>query len=100
MILRLIWNGSMNDMARNIWNRLKGLLLLAFCAGIWAWMLGWLAKPFPPGSLKNAPMTAAWMAPGVMGFPALVAIFAGLVGLLYVTGVFPLTTAANEDSRG
>lgn len=45
-------------------------------------------------------MTAAWMAPGVMGFPALVAIFAGVVGLLYVTGVFPLTTAANEDSRG
>lgn len=58
-------------MARTIWNRLKGLLLMAFCAGTLAWMLGWLAKPLPPGSLKDAPMTAAWLAPGVMGFPAL-----------------------------
>ncbi|MBN3776978.1 hypothetical protein G3O06_05265 [Burkholderia sp. Ac-20345] len=86
-------------MVKNMWNQLKGLLLLAFCAGIWAWMLGWFAKPLPPGSLKDAPMLAAWMAPGVMGFPALVSIIAGVAGLLYVMGVFPLTTSANNVSR-
>lgn len=76
----------------NIWNRMIGLLLLAFSAGVWAWMLGWLARPFPPGSLDDAPMLAAWLAPGLMAFPTLVSIIACLVGLLYVAGVLPFRT--------
>ncbi|WP_133118022.1 Asp23/Gls24 family envelope stress response protein [Burkholderia ubonensis] len=87
-------------MTKKIAYRLIGVLLLAFCAGLWAWMLGWLARPFPPGSFDNAPMMKAWMAPGVMGFPALVSIIIGLAGLLFVTGVLPRPASGNDDSSG
>ncbi|CAB3754144.1 hypothetical protein [Paraburkholderia humisilvae] len=86
------------NMVRKIGSWLIGLLLLVFSAGIWAWMLGWLARPFPPGSLDGAPMVKAWMAPGVLGFPALVSIVAGLIGLLYVTSVLPFSVSQNDDS--
>ncbi|MEK7898080.1 hypothetical protein AAB990_22590 [Burkholderia contaminans] len=83
-------------MAKSIANRLFGLLLMGFSGGLWAWMLGWLARPLPPESLNGAPMLAAWMKPGVMPFPLIVSIVAGVVGLLYVVGVFPLARTTDD----
>ncbi|KGW78477.1 putative membrane protein [Burkholderia pseudomallei MSHR2990] len=85
-------------MAKKIGYRLLGFLLIAFCAGTWAWMLGWLARPLPPGSLNDAPMIAAWIAPGVMGFPAVASITAGLVGLCFVTGMLPFPKSPSDDT--
>ena len=84
-------------MTRRIVNRLIGLSLLAFCAVLWAWMLGWFAKPYPPGSLKDAPMFAAWLAPGLLSYPMMVSVVAGVAGLLYLTGVLPLRTDSDDD---
>lgn len=85
-------------MLKKIAWRSFGLFLLIFCVGLWAWMLGWFARPLPPHTFDTAPMLKAWMAPGVMGFPAIVSVIAGVVGLLFVTGVLPLPPSEDNNS--
>lgn len=68
--------------------RLVGLALVLFCGTAWAWMLGAFAQLATIEVDKNA---AQWIAPGVLSFPGTVATIAGLVGLLLLLGIIPLS---------
>ncbi|QMI49804.1 hypothetical protein [Burkholderia sp. MBR-1] len=76
--------------------RLAGLLLLAFSAGTWAWMLGLLANV---AGMQMLPGVAGqWAAPGILGYPMIVSIIAALIGLLLLIGVLPLSSDADDSN--
>lgn len=63
-----------------------GLMLLIFCGVTWAWMLGAFAD-MAVGVDSN---TAKWLNPGILSMPGTLSTIAGVIGFLYLTGVFPL----------
>lgn len=84
-------------MIKKLFWRLFGLVLLAFCGSVWAWMFGafsYLSKGFGANQAK-------WVAPGILSMPATVAVIVGLIGLLFVLGVFPVdaTDEANDQTH-
>lgn len=42
-------------------------------------------------------MFAAWLEPGLLPYPIMVSVVAGVAGLLYLTGVLPLRTNSDGD---
>lgn len=74
-------------MMKNLTYRLLGALLLIFCGTTWAWMLGAFAY-LPTDGLGVT--SAKWIAPGILAMPGTIAVIAGMVGFLFVLGVFPL----------
>jgi hypothetical protein len=72
--------------------RFFGLALVMFCAGVWAWMLG----AFSNQSAGMSQYVIQWSAPGLLSFPATVSTIAGIVGLLFLTGVFPINTKLEQ----
>lgn len=73
-------------MLKSFTYRVIGLALVMFCGISWAWMLGAFANTAPALDAN----TAKWMNPGVLSMPGTLSIIAGLIGLMYLIGVFPL----------
>lgn len=82
-------------MIMNLAYRLLGVLLLIFCGTTWAWMLGVFAFLPAEGLGVNS---AKWIAPGILPMPGTIAVIAGLIGFLFVLGVFPLSQADEKDA--
>lgn len=80
----------------NLAYRLLGALFLAFCGTTWAWMLGAFAHLKSVATNAN---TAHWIAPGILSMPATLSVIVGLVGALFLLGVFPLTQASNKEAQ-
>jgi len=36
-------------------------------------------------------LTAQWLAPGILGMPATIAVLSGVIGVLFVLGILPVT---------
>lgn len=82
-------------MIKSLAYRLLGALLLIFCGTTWAWMLGAFAYLPTDGLDVNS---AKWIAPGILAMPGTIAIHAGVVGFLFMLGVFPLPPADERDA--
>ncbi|WP_322075510.1 hypothetical protein [Burkholderia cenocepacia] len=70
-----------------------GLLLIAFCAATWAWMLG----AFALEGAGYSQLMKEWSSPGVGGFPAIAGSIAGVVGMLFVLGAWPPRDGTKHD---
>lgn len=80
-------------MLKSLMYRLIGLVLVSLCGVTWAWMLGAFAD-MNAGFDSNA---AKWMNPGILSMPGTVSIIVGLIGLMYLIGVFPLFDSRNNS---
>lgn len=75
--------------------RLIGLGLVVFCGMTWAWMLG----AFADITVGIDQTTAKWMNPGILSMPGTISVIAGLIGIMYLTGVFPLFDQKDNDGN-
>lgn len=81
-------------MLKSLMYRLIGLALIGFCSLTWAWMLGAFSD-----LATGADMTTSnWLNPGILSMPGTISVIAGLVGIMYLAGVFPLFDQNHGDS--
>jgi len=73
-------------MLKSLVYRLIGLGLVGFCGLTWAWMLGAFANLV----VVDDQTFGKWLNPGILSMPGTISVIAGLVGLMYLAGVFPL----------